>query len=111
MRAFLYILTILIVPGGFLFCLAHFVGRKRKKRMMAEARINRITRESLQQMPSRNNPDAWDRAPTYGHGSASNYVPEWAVPMTKEENRVIEAQRARISTPTLVAFPAGPGHG
>jgi hypothetical protein len=84
MRAFLYILTIAIVPGGFLFCIAHFVGRIRKRQMI-EARINRITRAALDQRQS--DPESWERAPAYGHGSASNYVPEWAVPVSKHPKR------------------------
>jgi hypothetical protein len=87
-RVFLYILTILLVPGGFLFCIGHFVGRRRVKRTMAEARINRITRTSLDSMPDRDeNAEPWERAPYYGHGSASTYVPDWAVPVSKHPKR------------------------
>jgi hypothetical protein len=86
MRVFLYILTIAIVPGGFLFCIAHLVGRRRK-RQMVEARINRITRAGLDSMPDRNDAEPWERAPYYGHGSASTYVPDWAVPVAKHPKR------------------------
>jgi hypothetical protein len=86
-RVLLYILTIAVVPGGFLFCIAALVGRRRKRRM-AEARINRITRAGLDRIPDRNeNAEPWERAPFYGHGSASDYVPDWAVPIAKHPKR------------------------
>ena len=98
MRVFLYILTILIVPGGFLLCIGHAVGRSRKIHMKEEARINRITKVALASIPERErNPEAWDRAPAYGHGSASDYVPEWAVPKAKPQPRqpVVVPKRRR----------------
>jgi hypothetical protein len=88
MRPILYLLTILVVPGGFLFCIVNILNRRRKKRLAAEARINRITRGGLVSMPDRNDDaETWERAPHYGHGSASQYVPDWAVPMSKHPKR------------------------
>jgi hypothetical protein len=54
--------------------------------MMEIDRINGITQAALERIPERErNPEGWDRAPAYGHGSASDYVPEWAEPMAKKK--------------------------
>jgi hypothetical protein len=53
--------------------------------MKEEARINRVTQEALAAIPERErNREAWDHAPDYGHGSESDYVPDWAVPEDKK---------------------------
>jgi len=83
MRPIIYILTILIVPGGFLFCAIN-VWNRRQKRLRIEARLNRITQASLDAPYGRDVAD-WARAEPYGKGSASSYVPEWAVPEDKKK--------------------------
>jgi hypothetical protein len=82
-RPIIYALTILIVPGGFLFCAVN-VWNRRQKRLRIEARLNSITRASLDDM---RRTDSWEHAAPYGHGSASLYVPDWAVPEDKRKKK------------------------
>ena len=104
MRVFLYMLTILLIPGGFLFCIAHGVGRAHRRRVAARERIKWI---QFQRWRNTIPPaEAWERAEPYGHGSASTYVPEWAEPLTKTpKRRKTDQQNRRPTVPTENSDP------
>jgi hypothetical protein len=95
-RLFLYALTILLIPGGFLFCIAHGVGRAHRRRVVEMERMERDN--WVRHWRTQNQSEAWARQDPYGHGSASSYVPEWAEPLAKTPKRRKTDRRSTVPT-------------